>query len=309
VIYADVPMADYVADRAEISGDIARPASLNSGLAHVLLTRSPAHARIGHPRLHPAWAPDDNPAYDLGSAAHAVLLEGRELFVIDYPDYRSKHAQALRDEAKAAGRLPVLAHQASDIASMVVTASTALANCPDLGYAIADYLPERTIIWEQDGAWLRCRPDWLSRDFRVICSYKTTRAIAEPNAFLRTILTQGYFLQAAWELAGVKAATGVDAAYVWLVGEVDEPFAVSLLGMSPAFLAFAQSAMRKAVSVWAACLERDHWPAYSERIAYLDHPAWAEANFMERHGYAPPSLDEDDRPIEEVLFEKEHNPR
>jgi hypothetical protein len=303
VILPNVPVADYVADRAEISGDARRPASLNSGLAHLLLTRSPAHCRIAHARLNPAWAPDDDPAYDLGTAAHAVLLEGRRLAVIPFPDYRSKLAQAARDDAKARGDLPVLEHQAGNIASMVVTASAALTSCQDLGYAVADYLPERTILWQQDGAWLRCRPDWLSADHRVIVSYKTTRACAEPSAFIRTILGGGYHVQAAFELAGVKAATGVDATYVWLAQEVDEPFAVSLLGLSPAFQAFAQSAMRKAVSVWTECLARDEWPAYPPRIAYLDPPPWAEAAFLERHGYASPEPD-DNRPIEEVMFQR-----
>lgn len=295
MIRADVPLGDYVADR------VGEGPSLSSSLAHVLLSRSPAHCRHLHPRLNPSWQPDDDRDFDLGTAAHAVLLEGRELFVIDYPDFRTKHAQALRDEAKAAGKLPVLTHQASDIASMVTIATTKFALCPDLeGYNVADLLPERTITWEQDGVALRCRPDWMSQDFKLVISYKTCRTSAEPNAFLRTILGSGYDLQAAFELAGVKAATGVDAHYVWLVSEVTEPFACSLLGMSPAWLALARAKFRAAVHVWRECLTTDRWPAYPERICYVEPPGWAEAQWITR----AQEVVDDGRPLEEQLFER-----
>lgn len=284
MLIPNVPIADYVTDRFD------GPPSLNSGLAHLLLTRSPLHAWHGHPRLNPAWQPDEGRGYDLGAAAHALLLEGRELFVIEAPDYRSKQAQAIRDEAKAAGQLPVLAHQASDIASMVTVARRAMQS-PDLD-GIGPLVAEQTILWEQDGVRLRCRPDWMTDHpaHATIVSYKTTRASAEPNAFLRTILGSHYAMQAAFELAGYKAAVapghsapmGCDAAYVWLVQEIEPPFACSLLGLAPSFLAFAESRFRTAVHIWADCLRRDSWPSYPERIAYLEPPPWAVGDWNER---------------------------
>ena len=286
--------------------DFDLPPTLNSGIAHVLLTKSAHHAWWKHPRLRPGWQPDDDRGFDLGTAAHAVLLEGRELFAVEFPDYRSKMAQAVRDEAKAAGKLPVLADQASDVAAMVAVARTMLGNSPDLA-DLAPLKAEQTCVFQQDGTWLRCRPDWITEDHRAILSYKTTRASAEPNAFLRIILGSGYHVQAAFELAGLQAVIGRNVAqsYIWLVQECEEPFACSLLGMVPEFVAFAQQAMRKAVSVWRECLARDRWPAYPANICYLDLPPWAQAKFMEQHGYEPqPVHDDGTRPIEEVMFEK-----
>lgn len=282
-LLSGIPMSQYVAD--EFDG----PPSLSSSVAHRLLTRSPLHAWTCHPRLNPDYEPSDERAFDLGTAAHGVLLEGRELFVVDYPDYRSKHAQALRDLAKEAGQLPVLAHQALAIREMILTARLALDNSPDLT-GIGPLVAEQTCLWEFGGAHLRCRPDWVTPDHALILSYKTTQANAEPNAFLRTLMGSGYDVQAAFELAGVKAATGVDARYVWLVQEVEPPYACSLLGMSPMLYDLAQRKVARAAYLWAECMTTGQWPGYPERVCYLEPPAWSVSQFAEQHMYADDSV-------------------
>lgn len=306
----NVPMDQYVADRFD------GPPSLNSGLAHVLLSRSALHCWTRHARLNPGWQPDNNREFDLGTAAHAVLLENKPLHVvrivdektgevIEPTDYKKQATQKARNDAKAAGQLPVLAHQAPAIEQMTSNARAKIALCPDLeGIPHSSLRAEQTIRWEREGVWLRCRPDWLTADARLIVSVKTTRASAEPNAFLRTLIGSGYHCQAAFELAGVQAVTGVDAAYVWLAVETEPPYAASLLGLDPAFRAFAMTTFRKAVSVWAACVAREAWPAYESRIVYPELPPWVQAQFVGRHGYDAPTEADADRPIEEVLFEK-----
>ena len=44
---------------AEYHADPAPEPSLSRSLAHTLLTRSPRHAWQAHPRLNPAWLPDE----------------------------------------------------------------------------------------------------------------------------------------------------------------------------------------------------------------------------------------------------------
>lgn len=281
MILPDVPMGHYVRDT--FPGDTV---SLSSSIAHRLLTRSPLHAWTAHPRLNPAWEPDDARAFDLGTAAHGVLLEGRSLFTVDFPDYRTKQAQAIRDTAKEAGQLPVLAHQAAAIREMVMIARLALANCPDLAGLLGCEHIETTILWTEGAAHLRCRPDMMTAGHEVIVSYKTTQANAEPNAFLRILLGSGYDVQAAFELAAVKAAVGKDARYVWLVQECEPPYACSLLGMSPMLYDLAHRKYLRAAALWSECMASGRWPAYPERICYLDPPAWSVTQFAEAHMYA-----------------------
>ena len=291
----NVPMDAYVSDRFD------GPPSLSSGLAHTLLTRSPLHAWTKHPRLNPAWQPDDERRFDVGTAAHGVLLEGLSLVPLDFPDYRSKAAQAARDAAKASGQLPVLRADALDIEQLVANAREKISASPDLA-GLGELLPERTIRWQDGATWLRCRPDWLTADLAVILSVKTTRASAEPDAFLRTLLGGGYDMQMAFERAGVQAVNNADPIssdpkYVWLVLEVESPYAASLVGPSPALVVYGRQRMRAAVNQWRFCLTENRWPAYPDRIAYVDPPAWAEARWQDQAAAV-----DDGRLLDEQLF-------
>jgi hypothetical protein len=306
-LHPAIPMADYAADRFDL------PPTLNSGLAHVLLTKSAAHVRYAHPKLNPAWAPDEDRRFDVGKAAHAVLLEGKTVSALPYDNYRTKAAQEARDEVLAEGGYPVLAEHASDIACMVTSARAKLAASPDL-QGLGELLAERTVLWRAWAAshgsgcevsetgvlcdpqshapdiWLRCRPDWLTADYKVIVSVKTTRASAEPDAFLRTILNGGYDVQSAFELAGIKAATGVTPThYIWLAMECEAPFACSLVGLSPMLRDLGERKMGAAVAAWSHCLATDEWPDYGEHVAYPDPPEWALTRFAERYGISDPT--------------------
>lgn len=279
MITAGVPMDRYVAD------DFAGGPSLNASLAHLLLTKSPQHARAAHPRLNPPWRPDDSAKFDLGKAAHAGLLEAQEpdqWEILPFDDYRSKAAQGARADAITLGKLPLLAWQAEDIAPMIVNARRKLEECPDLDDIVMTMDAEQTILWAHEGTALRCRPDWLTADRRLIVSYKTTGAGAHPDEFVRTLLNQGYDLQGAFELAAVKAETGIDAHYLWLVGETDPPYAVSLIGMDPAMYEVTREKMKKAVRLWSACLTTGTWPAYPEHICYPVLPPWEQAKWLEQ---------------------------
>lgn len=271
-----IPMADYAADNLGTDAP-----TLNSGLAHRLLTRSPLHAWWGHPRLNPQWQPTESEAFDLGAAVHDLVIEGRtdRIRVIQADSWRTKEARDLRDAARADGMLPLLPDQATAVLAMVGPALAAIELSPDL-MGLGELDPEQTFIWQDEstGAWLRCRPDWVTRDLTIILSYKTTSASAEPEAFARSIMSFGYDLQAAFEIAGVEAACGARVThYIWVVQEVQPPYAVSLVGMSPEMRHYGLSRFDLAVSRWADCLNNDRWPGYPTRICYVSPPAWAMA--------------------------------
>lgn len=306
-----VPMEQYVRDCFHDG-----PPTLSASIAHILLTTSPRHAWTRHPRLCPTWQPDDDRAFDLGTAAHAALLEGKALHAITFPDektgelivptdYKRKGAQKARDAAKAVGLLPVLQHQAEAIERMVAIARAALAESPDL----ADLGPlqaEQTLRWQDGSGWCRSRPDWITEDRKVVLSYKTTGASAEPNTFGRgALLNQGYDLQSAFETRGIEMLTGAAPKYVWIVQETEEPYAVSLVGLTPAWIAMATAKYRRALADWSYCLHEERWPAYPENICWLEPPAWAEAQWVERDGrdWTPEPVD-DGRPLADQLFDR-----
>ena len=81
----------YHADPSE------RP-SLSSHLAGILLARSPAHAKLSHPRFGGAFPDKPSDEMNVGSIIHGLLLGGgADIVEIDADNYRTKAAQEARD--------------------------------------------------------------------------------------------------------------------------------------------------------------------------------------------------------------------
>lgn len=59
--------------------------SLSSSLVKLMEATSPKKAWAAHPRLNPPppGATDDDPKFDLGTAAHALFLEGADEKVVE----------------------------------------------------------------------------------------------------------------------------------------------------------------------------------------------------------------------------------
>src|SRR6266571_488600 len=69
----------YTLTAEQYHADPAPTASLSSSVASILLDQSPLHAWLAHPRLNHSYVREDaNSRFDLGSAAHMMLLERRE---------------------------------------------------------------------------------------------------------------------------------------------------------------------------------------------------------------------------------------
>lgn len=267
----DIPIADYVADPAP-------EPSLSSSMAHVLLDESPLHAWHKHPRLNPKHQSEESSRFDIGTVAHAILLEGdrSKVAVVEAADWRTKAAQMCATEARSIGHIPVLAAQMADIENMVRVAQGAIADSElaDL-FTPTGGKSEQTLIWEENGIWLRSRPDRRSTDWRIVADYKTT-GCAEPNAWLRTMLGNGFDLQAALGLRGVEQLKLSDrCTFIFIVQETSPPYAVSFVSLSPQLLSFAKAKLLHAVALWGRCVESCNWPGYSSRVAYLDLPTWA----------------------------------
>ena len=94
-------------DAEEYHSDPAPKPSLSQSIGKVLLERCPRSAWYAHPRLNPAFKPEDSTKFDRGTVAHQLLIgKGRDFHIIDAPDYRTKAAQMERDMARAAGKTP-----------------------------------------------------------------------------------------------------------------------------------------------------------------------------------------------------------
>lgn len=267
--------------------DPAPSPSLSASVAHLLLTKSPRHAWLAHPRLNPHWEPESTAQQDFGTIAHALLLESdaSRIVVVNEKDWRKDVAKAARDTARAEGKLPILRDDLAIVEAMVHAAKAKTRETPEIHAAFLDGTPEQTIIWREGDLHCRCRPDWQTNDHRLLIDYKTTTASAEPDAWSRgQMLSMGYDLQAAFGLRAVRSLYKPrDASFVFMVQETDPPYAVSFVGLHPEFEDFANRRMMTALEEWGHCLQTDTWPGYPSRVSWVMPPPWAVTQWDEKH--------------------------
>lgn len=291
----------YNLPAAEYHADPCPEPSLSSSIARELIASSARHAWFKHPRLNANYQPeDDDDRFDLGTALHAYLLEGEAGFrVVDAPDWRTKAAKEARAAARAEGKVALLAHKWADVQGAATSARTHLRD-HDAPEPLTGGQPEQTVIWQDGGLWCRARLDWLHDGHRVIDDLKSTEGTANPEVWSRTMFNHGFDLQAAWYLRGLKAVTGRDATFRFIVVETRAPYAVSVIGLGPEALAVAERKVAYALALWRECLARGAWPGYPPRTCYVIPPPWEVA----RWSVDVPAVIDDGRPLAEQLMEQ-----
>ena len=270
-----IPLTEYIADPCP-------EPSLSASVAHTLITQSPLHAFVQHPRLNKGVIASGSTKMDIGTIVHGLVLEGDEsrVVIVEADDWRTKVAKETRDAARLAGLVPVLAGDMGMIREIAAAAKSAIANSelaeaftPTAGKA------EQTLVWQEGDIWLRSRPDWLTHNHRLIIDLKTTTGSAEPSAWMRTMLGNGNDLQAVLGLRGIKKLDPTSRCqFVFWVVETSPPYGTSFIGLDPVFIDMAERKLERAIQLWSDCSSMNVWPGYPSRICWISPPAWAYTN-------------------------------
>lgn len=278
----DMPAAAYHADPCE------QP-SLSASVAALLCQRSPKHAWAAHPRLNPAHERVDKQVFDVGTASHAMLLQGEDICEpVDAPDWRTKVAREARDAIRERGKIPLLLDQWERVREMVAAVRPQLELVDAAPPLLAAGKAEQTLVWQERGVTCRARLDWLHDDRRAIDDLKSTSRSAHPADWARSSLWGiGADIQAAFYRRGLRALTGADADFRWCVVETAPPYAVSVISLSQSALALANDKVNWAITTWGECLRSGNWPAYGTEVAYAEAPPWEEARWLELRQYDP----------------------
>jgi len=258
--------------------------SLSASIAKILWHKTPLHAWHAHPRLNPEHEPINKTAFDLGTACHAVLLEGdmSKIVHVEASDWRTKAAQAERELAYCAGLTPMLPKQIDQVKRMADAAFEFIARS-QLAGLFDDGLPEQTLIAQYQGVWLRGRTDWMTADRKIIVDYKTVGQGADIETFGRAIFTQGHDIQAAmYGLLNGLTGGPPETSFIWLVQEVAPPHVCRLIGASGAVDEMGEHKLMRSIGIWKDCLSSGVWPGYSTRIEYPDPPPWELAKLEQR---------------------------
>ncbi len=255
----------------------------SSGARRLLPPSCPARFRYEQQHGRPAKA-----EFDFGHAAHRLALgTGPELVVVDAADWRTKAAREARDAARAAGQMPLLAHEMEQVEAM----AAALAEHPAAAALFGDGgAPEQSLFWVDDrsGIWRRARLDWfpVQRGRRLIVpDYKTARS-ADLDAIQRAAWSFGWAQQAAWYLDGVTAlglAGDAKPAFLFVVQEKDAPYLVTVVELDPVALDIGRELNRRAIEIYKRCSREGRWPAYSDGVELVSLPGWVENRYAEEY--------------------------
>jgi len=252
-IYPGITNRDYHADPA-----------LGSTSLKTLATRTPAHWK---------WEsehPVHKDAYDIGTLAHSLILEDDTSLheVIDVPDKLGNKWKIPAGEAKAKGLIPVTPKEWAGIAAM----RDAVMAHPAARAAFTGHKAEQSVFWEEDELMLKCRPDAWQSGWTLV-DLKTARD-ANPNEFGATAHEYGYHQSAAHYIDGVKAATGEEMPFHFVLVEKTAPYLVSVVELDIEAINIGRQLNDRAKRIYRECTESGTWPGYTSPDL-ISLPLWA----------------------------------
>ena len=249
------------------SGPTPSPSLSYSG-AKVLLQGPPARYRhqLDHKEHKAAW--------DFGHAWHSLILgKGDPVVEVAAKDWRTKAAQEARANAYDRGFVPLLSGDVETVRRM----AEVFRNDPDVGPLLADGVAEVSMFGRDPltGVWVRGRIDWINAEARAFVDVKTTTDASEAG-FNKAVERFGYAMQAAWyvDLADQLPELPEVDRFLFAAQEKEAPYLVHVFDLNADWLAIGRHLNRRALDLFAECVETDNWPGYGPGITTLSPPAW-----------------------------------
>lgn len=268
----DIPNAVYHSQCCDA------PSISSTGL-RLIRQKSPAHF-WAQSDLNPHRPPQPArpPQLDFGSAAHALLLEGKlsDEFVIapftgaynrNEDGWKAGDKQAWRDEQHAAGKIVVTPDDINQIEAM----AESLKRHPLIRDGLFRGEIERALFFKRDGYWLKSKPDVVPAD-NILADYKTATR-ADLRSVMSSVVDYGYHIQMALAVDAIRETTGREiknAAIV--VQEKEPPYVVAVYPFSEHFINAGRAEYLAAFKTFRECYERNEWPGYPDADLFV--PEW-----------------------------------
>lgn len=268
--------------------------SLSSGLGKIITAQSPRHAWHASHRLNDRLEPVTKKEFDVGTAAHTLVLgKGNEIAVVPSSICdKNGHATTARAkqfiaDARELGKTPLSETDYETVSAMALVLRDAMT---EVGLEFEPDRSEITAIAEIDGCLCRAMMDNVPRNARLpILDYKTTAASAHPGKAAHTIDQMEYDHQWAHYTEVWHAATGQHREFVFIFQEKIAPFEVSFChllasdGHSEDWAKAAKERTKEARMLWQECYETGKYPGYTRRIVTLGAPAYRQQKWDQRH--------------------------
>jgi hypothetical protein len=208
--------------------------------------------------------------FDVGSAAHALILGTGPQIVCVPGEWRTKEKKAEVADWRAQGILPLHSADYRAVFGMykAVTSHPVAAGL----LASAPHREATGLVEGPGGQWLRCRFDAIGG--AGIVDLKTCQS-ADPATFARKAIELGYHQQAAW-YRDMAQELGVTAGpFRFIAVEKTPPYLVSVIELDEATEDLGRDANQRAIDTYRHCLATDEWPGYPTDITTASAPPWA----------------------------------
>lgn len=219
-----------------------------------------------------------SPTFDLGTAVHAMVLEGHLDLVERGPETRrGKEWSAAYEDAQAEGKT-LLTSGDYDIAREMADSL--------LFHPVGQRMAGDTVINEgsffavdpQTQLKLKTRPDSFWQAQGIIYDIKTCQD-ASPRGFGKDVHTYGYAIQAAFYMYVLRLA-GYDVnQFVFACVEKAAPYAVATHILSPEYLTWGEREMHATLAKIAEAEQTGHFDTgWSHAVNVIDLPRWLRAD-------------------------------
>ncbi len=233
------------------------------------------------------WERDNGQAhkkhFDFGHAVHKLALgAGADIVVVEADAWRTKDAKQQRADAYAAGKIPLLTEEHERAQTMV-----AALRAHPLASALLDPatgVAEQCVFWRdhETGIMRRAMFDFLRTDGGgrpTIVDLKSADKV-DPASLERALVNFNYAGQADWYRDGAVAAEVApdDVAFVFIAQMKEPPYLVHVFQPDDDAYAYGRAVNRRAIEVFAACLESGVWPGFAGDfdIPEISVPRWAD---------------------------------
>lgn len=189
---------------------------------------------------------------------------------------------------KTAGDREIVANEDYGITQSqlkAVQADSELADLFSQGYG------EASLFWIDDatGVYCKARPDWVRPRATQRVQLADLKAMADdtPQGFSRSVARMGYHRQQAHYKAGFEACTGfIVEDFVFAVVSSVPPVLAVPYRLIPEVIEQAEQERMELLELYADCLKRDRWPAYSAEERMVDLPKFAKRSMELEIAYA-----------------------
>jgi hypothetical protein len=206
-------------------------------------------------------------AFDLGHLAHGYALGvGQRIVVVDAKDWRSNAAKAERDEARAAGAVPVLKRE--DDAARAMGRSLRSNSRTGHLFEPGAGVTERALFWfdERFGFWRRAKLDLTVRlaDGRLaVIDYKSREGKVSRTGISKALWEFSYYTQDPYYRDGLKAlGIDEDPVFLFVFQQRSAPYFATVVEADAETKAWGRLKVDEGLDLYARCLDTGVWPDY-----------------------------------------------